>query len=235
MHKWSAPEERAFRISDLPAYLRANRERLVVAALTILRAYHIAGRPGQNVRPWGGFDHWSRAIREPLIWLGVADPCQTRDRVIANDPDRDRSLNLLSAWHSAFGERAMLVAEVISEAGRELRESLLMVAAADRTDPTRVDPRRLGAWCRSIEDRIFGEFRLSRTGSVRRAARWKVSCVSSVSSKAADQNGATHTERSGDGTAAESVRASSARERADVNSPNSPNSHNAADEEGPIA
>src|SRR6202030_2993753 len=80
------PEERTFRIADLPGYLTAKRQRLVVASLTILRAYHVADRPGQDLRPWGGFDNWSREIREPLVWLGVADPCATRERVIANDP-----------------------------------------------------------------------------------------------------------------------------------------------------
>ena len=228
--KMERPEERVFQIPDLPAYLSANRKRLAVAALTILRAYSVAGRPRQRVQPWGGFDHWSREIREPLVWLGVVDPCRTRERIIVNDPERDCALSLLSAWHDAFGDRAMLVAEAIGEALPELRGQLLMVAA-DRDDPAKVDARRLGAWCRSVEDRIFGDFRLFRTGSVRRATTWRVNQVSCVSSKAADQNGATHAPSPEDGPTGESVRASSASEGPEINSPNSPDSHTTAEVE----
>ena len=39
------PEERLFKIADLPAYLMTNRKRLVASCLTIMRAYRIAGRP----------------------------------------------------------------------------------------------------------------------------------------------------------------------------------------------
>lgn len=207
------PEERGFRIADLHAHLIENRKRLVMAALTILRAYHVAGRPKQNIKPWGGFDHWSREIREPLVWLGCVDPYKTRARIIVNDPERDCALSILSAWRNAFGDRAMLVAKVITEAGieadpkaskprrmqlKELRERLLMVAAADRTDPAKIDARRLGAWCRSIEDRIFGDFRLSRAGSVSRATAWRVSSVSCVSSKAVGSNSARHVDSTPD-------------------------------------
>ena len=69
------PEERVFKIGDLPAHLLANRKRLVMAALTIVRAFRVGGSPRQMVRPWGGFDQWSREIREPFVWLGLADPC----------------------------------------------------------------------------------------------------------------------------------------------------------------
>ncbi len=218
------PEERAFQIPDLPQHLIENRKRLAIAALTILRAYYAAGRPRQNVRPWGGFDHWSREIREPLVWLGVADPYQTRERIIVNDPERDSALSILSAWHNLFGDRPMLVADVIREGDADLRERLLMVAA-DRTERAKIDARRLGAWCRSIEDRVFGDFRLSRDGSIRRAMEWRVSYVSRLSSRAPAPNGATHTQSPKNGAAGENVCVSPASEQPENNSPNSPDSH----------
>ncbi|MGO9450968.1 MAG: DUF3854 domain-containing protein [Candidatus Binataceae bacterium] len=232
--KMERPEERVFEIPDLPVHLMANRKRLVVAALTILRAYHVAGRPGQNARPWGGFDHWSGEVRKPLLWLGLPDPCQTRERIIVNDPERDCALSILSDWRDAFSDRAVLVAEVIGEAGPKLRESLLMVAG-DRTEPGKIDGRRLGAWCRSIEDRIFGDFQLSRDGSVRRATIWRVSCVSSVSSKPADQNGPKHAHSDAPGSQApESVCASPSLDRHETNSSNSQDSPGDEIEEGSL-
>jgi uncharacterized protein DUF3854 len=213
------PEERAFKIVDLPGYLLTNRKRLIGAALTVLRAYHVAGRPRQNVRPWGGFDHWSRDIREPLVWLGLADAYVTRERIIVNDPERDFALDVLCSWYEFFAERPMPVGELIREASPELKEQLLAVAAS-RNDPLSVDARRLGAWCRSVEDRIFGDFQLCRAGSVHRATAWRVSCVSSVSSKGAGHNNTTRAHSVGDGRA-ETVCASPSSDGWDTNSPNS--------------
>jgi hypothetical protein len=193
--KLERPEERAFQIPDLTGYLLKHRKQIVTTALTILRAYHVAGRPRQDVRPWGGFDDWSHEVREPLVWLRLADPCATRERIIVNDPERDSARSILAAWSGAFSDRGMLVAEVIREASPELKEQLLTVAG-ERNDRTKLDARRLGAWCASVEDRVFGDFTLRRDGSVRRAVTWAVSCVSSVSSKTAGPNRLTHTEPS---------------------------------------
>ncbi len=170
------PEERTFAISNLPVHLLDNRKSLVAAALTILRAFHIAGRPDQNLRPWGGFDDWSRTIREPLVWLGMADPCRSRERVLVNDPDRDLAITVLEAWSGSFRDRAVTSGEVIRNAGDSLKDALLQIAA-NKNDFTRVDARRLGAWCRSVEDRVFGGFRLARDGESGHAALWRVSCV----------------------------------------------------------
>lgn len=221
--KVERPEERTFSILDLPGHLLEHRRRLVAAALTILRAYHVAGRQRQRLRPWGGFDYWSREIREPLVWLGLADPCATREKIVINDPERDSALSILSAWSETFSDRAMLVAEVIREANPELKEHLLAVAG-ERNDPAKIDTRRLDTWCRSVEDRIFGDFRLSRDGSVRRAAVWRVSCVSSVSSKPPAQNGWTRTHPTGSNGTQESACVSASSDQGEIDSPNSPDS-----------
>ncbi len=85
------PEARTFRISDLKAHLAERRRELVVAGLTILRAFAAAGRPNQKLAPWGGFDEWSMTIRAPLVWLGMVDPCEGRQLVVEDDPDREQA------------------------------------------------------------------------------------------------------------------------------------------------
>ena len=59
------PELRRFG-SDPIATLRQHRGKYVVAALTILRAFHVAGRPRQ-VDPLGSFEDWSDWVRSALI------------------------------------------------------------------------------------------------------------------------------------------------------------------------
>src|SRR5262249_37745142 len=73
------PEERSgFHHASLLEWVRQERPRLVRAALTVLRAYAVAGRPDMGLRPWGSFDGWSRLIRDALVWAGEPDPGQTR-------------------------------------------------------------------------------------------------------------------------------------------------------------
>ncbi len=229
------PEERVFKIADLPAHLLANRKRLVVAGLTILRAYHFAGRPRQDLRPWGGFDHWSREIREPLVWLGLADPCATRERIIVTDPDRELTTEVLRAWQNAFSDRVMLVREVIATAQDgehdELKQTLLMVAAK-KDDSNQIDARRLGFWCSSKAARVIDGLRLTPERKIRRAQGWRVSCVSSVSSKRAGPDGATDTVSASD--QAESDPASGFPDQGGTNSRNSPDSPSAEIEEGSL-
>ena len=82
------PEDRTdFAIDDLRAHATAARPRLVVAALTILRAFVHAGRPGAADRRWGSFEAWARLIPPAIRFAG--GPCVLDARVAdtaENDP-----------------------------------------------------------------------------------------------------------------------------------------------------
>jgi putative DNA primase/helicase len=193
------PEDRHFAIADLPAHLREHRKRLVAAALTVVRAFHVAGRPRQNVKPWGGFDQWSREIREPLVWLGLADPCASREQIVANDPDRELTAEVFRAWHAAFGEQALLAREVIAAAGdgayEELRQALLVIAAR-RDDSQKIDALRLGHWLKSKKDRVVDGLRLTPDQPIRGTQVWRVKVAGIAGSegiKPAGQETPTHT------------------------------------------
>ncbi len=73
------PELREFRADPL-ALIRKHRGRYVYAALTILRAYHVAGRPRQP-KPLGSFEAWSSWVRGAVMWVGCADPVASMDAV----------------------------------------------------------------------------------------------------------------------------------------------------------
>ena len=74
------PEERTdiARPKLLP-WLRSERLRDLRAALLVLRGYHTAGRPAQNLPPWLGFEDWSDLVRSAVVWAGLADPGATRE------------------------------------------------------------------------------------------------------------------------------------------------------------
>jgi uncharacterized protein DUF3854 len=169
------PEERTFIIPHLEGFLMKNRGRLVAAVLTILRAYHVAGRPSQHISAWGGFENWSASIREPLIWAGLADPCKSREAVLADDPEREESFGALRSLHEAFAGGEFTVKEIVDlcEKDEILKNSILGLAAG-RQQRHEVDSRRLGWWLRRVRDRIIGGLRLHFCGKVSGTTRWRV-------------------------------------------------------------
>ena len=86
------PQERTdFKRSDLQRYALENRSDLLSAALTILRAYHVAGRPAQRLPAWGSFEAWSDLVRGALVWAGCIDPFVTQRRAAddLNEPEHE--------------------------------------------------------------------------------------------------------------------------------------------------
>lgn len=80
------PEARTgFQHPELLSWIEAERPRLAVAALTILRAYFVAGCPEQPEGDWGSFERWSAVIRGAIVWAGGEDPMPTRGTALEGD------------------------------------------------------------------------------------------------------------------------------------------------------
>jgi hypothetical protein len=189
------PEERAFKV-DLHTEVPKRRGELAVAALTIVRAYLAAGEPCQDIPTFGRFEAWSRFVRQPLVWLGCADPCETRRAIEARDPVRDQLGNLLQAWHGVFGNRAETVAVAVLET-----EVVQQAAAADENDSRlsalrslrnalevigldrggRLNGRQVGAFLSKHTGRIERGYRADQAGTRAHAKLWSVSYMSYMS------------------------------------------------------
>ncbi len=124
------PEERTgFKHPELLSWVRRERGRLAAAAVTILRAWHVAGRPTMNLSPWGSFDAWSRIIRSAVVWVDMDDPGETRQEV-QRESDREAMVlsMILGAWSDAdpSGE-GMTVAQAVklADQGNDALSSVL--------------------------------------------------------------------------------------------------------------
>lgn len=171
------PEEREFEV-DLYEELPRRRPELVVAGLTILRAYHVAGRPTQGSPTWGGFEAWTRWVRDPLVWLGMADPVLGRRHVEASDPVHQKLVALLTAWHTAVKSQPQTTAEIVKASGfgnadaEALRGAILEIAGTAHGD---VNLRSFGKFLAAHVDRIEGGLVLRRDlGRHRSAPSWRV-------------------------------------------------------------
>jgi hypothetical protein len=93
-------------------YVQQNRGKLTMAALSLLRHYHLAGRPVQGLKPWGSFEGWT-LIRNVIVWAGMPDPIETLDDLqAANDTDTPLLRMLLDGWLEAGG--SLTVSEAIN-------------------------------------------------------------------------------------------------------------------------
>lgn len=87
------PQERTgFKYPELARHALEHRGDFLSAALTVLRAYHVAGRPSQSLPTWGSFQAWSDLVRGACVWAGLPDPFETQRRASAelNEPENEQ-------------------------------------------------------------------------------------------------------------------------------------------------
>ena len=160
------PELREFSFNPAQV-MTARRGEYVAAALTILIAYHVDGRPSQ-VPPLGSFGDWSDLVRSALIWLGCADPCETMNKVRTADPQLALIKQVMEPWSVHLGNRGVTTTDLSNIANetvevspivpqekslhQELREALIAVAGSGG----HISGRKLGHWLAKQRDRVVG-------------------------------------------------------------------------------
>lgn len=179
------PAERRFDRPDFMQWLLDKRANLVAAALTILRAYHVAGRP-DKLPPLNTYGDWSNLIRSALVWLGEADPVKSQRKIESNDPEREALSAVLTAWIEHFGDYAVSTKELLSrippdgqnimpDTQIELYQSLINAVPHGKELTGRI----LGKWLAKYEGRIVDNMRIVKRGDKQKIALWGVKKVGS--------------------------------------------------------
>jgi putative DNA primase/helicase len=171
------PSIRQFQRNPVADVMR-NRGHYVAAALTVLRAFLVAGRPGL-LPPRAGYEVWSDQVRSALVWLGCADPCLSTDRLRAQDPVVMRREALFTAWRDELHGKAMTQKELVDAVSKggiiggygsfsgfgsnydylAWREAVLDVAAS-RRDPQMLDRGKFNWWLRKNENSVAAGHKL---------------------------------------------------------------------------
>jgi len=188
------PEDRTgFKHEDLLGWVRAERPRLVCAALTLLRAFFVAGQPRGGCKTWGSFEPWARLIPPAIVFAGGADPMLTRPSVEGEEDEEKQALAVvLRYWPrldpTGNGITAKTAIGVLYPIERlrgqqlppdgfdELREAIeVFVPTRPGTAP---DPTRLGYKFASYRARVVGGRKLVSEAAGQGVKRWKVVAVS---------------------------------------------------------
>ena len=180
--KMEHPENREFKIANLSEHVREERARLVVAGLTILRAFHLAGRP-HNKRPGRGFEAWCALVRSAVEWAIKVDPWpESPDGGDDNDSEHEALRHALVAWEETFGEVPTTAAAACARAmgNPEFQATLALFVGIP---VARLDARALGYRLRHSRNQIAsdpdkGALKFVKEGEDRIAgARWTVQVV----------------------------------------------------------
>jgi hypothetical protein len=157
-------------------WTRSHRHSMVIAALTLIRGYLIAGSPPIAQGRMASFERWDDLVRQMVCWLGtrdgigleLADPALTIENNVLYDPHKDTLHAMLTAWQRCFGGGGMTAGEAIHTAthylmdqhNREARAGLKDVLddlAAEGRGP--LTAKRLGRWLAVHKEQIVGGMR----------------------------------------------------------------------------
>ena len=171
--------------AELLEWIASERPRLVVAALTVVRAFVVAGRPS-TCKVLGSFEAWARLIPAAIVFAGGANVLDARvSEDAGDDGERAAVSSLLRGWARLDAQGAGLTArEAVHllypgerDAGPpdghdDLRDAIETLArgATGRTP----DANRLGHVLRRYRARIVGGHRLVSAPDRKGAQRWKV-------------------------------------------------------------
>lgn len=155
------------------ATLKANRERYVMAALTIIEAWKQAGCYRATVPPIASYnDDWADHARHPLMWLGMPDPAHSLIEQMRADPDAENLEVLLRVWHAKHGDKAVTLRRLLEH---DNADNALVEAIQDLPvlDGGRINNSKLGWYFKRNADRIVGGFTLQKAPNSQRNA-WRV-------------------------------------------------------------
>jgi hypothetical protein len=184
------PELRQFKFDPVERVLE-DRGKYIAAALTMCRAYFVAGRPDKAPK-LASFEDWSDTVRSALIWLGKEDPVKSMELARQEDPELIELAEMLEAWSEVMGtggdSRAKLADVLLrcesmsrdNEDG-ELAPSYPRLNAALKVVGQRYlgkaalpDARQLGKWLQRFKGRPVGGKKFMNRPDPKHGAQWWV-------------------------------------------------------------
>ena len=169
----------------------SNRQALVVAALTIVRAYIAAGRPKVAKGRIASFELWDDLVRQPLCWLRermlesgrnlmdlplFVDPADSIDRAASENPETSKLAALLNAWIATFGTTPTSPAQAITKATEVFGAQSALFDALDEIagQNSKLNVRILGRWLERHAGQLCTGLRLVLANKTNGLKRWTV-------------------------------------------------------------
>lgn len=177
------PEARTFKIKDIVNYCQENRISYLKDALTILRAYHLAGRPCVTDSKIGRFVAWSDLIRSAVVWaLGADfDPALSQKAFKAEDEAASQKHALIHGLQlipEAMGPKGVTATQILkyidgdTSGYYEVLTDALKEWGNNRGELP--GSKLLGTKLRTIRHEVIGDYYLTSQKDRSRVAHWRL-------------------------------------------------------------
>jgi hypothetical protein len=167
-----------FKHPNLVSWVSENRGEILVALLTLARAWFAAGKPDSQVPAVGGFEEWARTVGGVLGFAGVTGFLKNLDGMYDSaDESALQWEQFLGVLASTFKDEPWTVKQVVERIHSDpgfnagLPDDVAFVA-----DKEGSFQRRLGKAFSKREGRRYGDMdvHLERAGMESRAVKWRV-------------------------------------------------------------
>lgn len=174
------PEFRdGFRHQDLLKWVRAERARLYMDALTILAAYLRSGVK-QEVSPVGSFEGWNALVRAAMLWAGCPDFMGTQTLEMA-DPKSGALDRLLRGLEGMFPDQKPFFASDLAHRLKADKPTAVVASVRDALEELESAPpgeefssARLGIILRSTRECVIGQRTLKSGERTAQGVPWRV-------------------------------------------------------------
>ncbi|MCO6453473.1 MAG: hypothetical protein J5I90_22015 [Caldilineales bacterium] len=182
-----------FRHPDLIAWIKANRGKLVSAALILAKAWVLAGRPKpRKLRELGSFENWCYVLGGILENAGVPSFFDNLQKMYEqSDEDGPLWEAFLAALYERFGDKPITVADLATEivSDEELQDALPPLFANEKLPSIEVNSsgdeiikgdlhrfkHSLGRALAGKRDAYYGPYSIQHAGQAKnKARRWRV-------------------------------------------------------------
>jgi len=156
-----------FKHPSLREWADEHRPDLVWAALTLVQAWIVAGKPLWQARTLGSYENWSAVMGGILGVNGIKGFLENLDDFYATaDAEASEWELFLEKWWKEFDQKAVGVGELIL-----LAEEAGLQFGGDTEHSKRVS---LGTQLRQHRDQIIGEYRITSAGKAQGALQWQL-------------------------------------------------------------
>jgi hypothetical protein len=183
-----------FKHERLKQYLIDHRRDILIALLTLARAWFAAGQPKSSVLPVGGFERWSEVISGILQYAGIESFLGNSEKLFEDSAiEHIEWETFLDAIERTFQDDPFTISDLWSRLNKKTCEGLWSSDLSDRAEELRsalptelmrwVDregsfKQRLGITFSSHRGRRYGKRQLrierSSVGGKRKVAEWNV-------------------------------------------------------------
>ena len=180
------PFARSFDL-DPYRFCQQHRQTILVAALTLIRAFLTHGCTAKITGRLASFEEWDAWVRRTVIYANelkpgmfgdVMDVVQTNQ---SSDPEQEALSSLLLCWEEEFGSQAITVSELIRDSNLQLvlHRTKLIQALETLTNTNRyqLSAKSVGRFLAYRKDRIAGGRCLRKGPKVHDTQTWRVEVV----------------------------------------------------------